>query len=87
MAMAQGGSYSSDSTPSLETSICHGCGPKKTKNIHILNNLKVELCFFGFWGFGGFFAVVFVRFLFFVFFFFFFFGFFGWAFSVLKVPG
>ena len=23
--------YSSDSTPSLGTSICHGCSPKKTK--------------------------------------------------------
>jgi len=26
------GSYSSDSTPSLGTSICHRCGPKKTKD-------------------------------------------------------
>ena len=25
------GSYSSDLTPSLGTSMCHGCGPKKTK--------------------------------------------------------
>ena len=27
-----GGSYSSDLTPSLGTSICHGCGPKKQIN-------------------------------------------------------
>ena len=26
------GDYSSDLTPSLGTSICHGCGPKKTKD-------------------------------------------------------
>ena len=30
-AMAQAGSYSSDSTPSLGTFICHGRSPKKTK--------------------------------------------------------
>ena len=29
MAMAQADSYSSDLTPSLGTSICHGWGPKK----------------------------------------------------------
>ena len=32
-------SYSSNSTPSLETFICHGCSPKKTKT---LKNLKKE---------------------------------------------
>ena len=31
VAVALAGSYSSDSTPSLETSICHGCGLKKQK--------------------------------------------------------
>ena len=29
VAVAQAGSYSSNSTPSLETSLCRGCGPKK----------------------------------------------------------
>ena len=28
VAVANAGSYSSDSTPSLGTFICHGCGPK-----------------------------------------------------------
>ena len=31
VAVAVAGSCSSDSTPSLGTSICHRCGPKKTK--------------------------------------------------------
>ena len=31
MAVVQVSSYSLDSTPSLGTSICHKCGPKKTK--------------------------------------------------------
>ena len=31
MAVVWAGSCSSDSTPSLGTSICHGCGPKKEK--------------------------------------------------------
>ena len=30
-AVAQAGSCSSDSTPNLGTSICHGCGSKKPK--------------------------------------------------------
>ena len=30
--IALASSYSSDATPNLETSICQGCGPKKTKN-------------------------------------------------------
>ena len=29
VSVAQACSYSSDSTPSLGTSVCHGCGPKK----------------------------------------------------------
>ena len=32
VAVVKAGSYSSDSTPSLGTSICCECGPKKTKN-------------------------------------------------------
>ena len=31
VAVAQAGSYTSSSTPSLGTSICHGYGPRKTK--------------------------------------------------------
>ena len=31
VAVAQAGSYNSNQTPSLGTSICRGCGPKKTK--------------------------------------------------------
>ena len=31
VVVAVAGSYSSNSTPSLGTSICRGCGPKKTK--------------------------------------------------------
>ena len=31
VAVAEAGSYSSDSTPSLGTSVCCGCGPKKIK--------------------------------------------------------
>ena len=32
VALAQAGSTSSDQTPSLGTSIFHGCGPKRTKD-------------------------------------------------------
>ena len=32
VAVVGAGSCSSNSTPSLGTSICHGCGPKKTNN-------------------------------------------------------
>ena len=32
VALAKAGSYSSDWTPSLRTSVCRGCDPKKTKN-------------------------------------------------------
>jgi len=35
MAVAVAGSYSSDSTPSLGTSICCRYGPKKTEDIYI----------------------------------------------------
>ena len=31
VAVAEAGHCGSDSIPSLETSICHKCGPKKTK--------------------------------------------------------
>ena len=31
VAVAEAGGYSSDLTPSMETSICQGCGPKKAK--------------------------------------------------------
>ena len=31
MAVVQASSCSSNLTPSLETSMCHGCGPKKKK--------------------------------------------------------
>ena len=31
VAVVYAGSYSSDSTPTLGTSICHGCDPKKQK--------------------------------------------------------
>ena len=39
MAVVQAGSYSFDSIPSLGTSICHGCGPKKTKKKKTLRRL------------------------------------------------
>ena len=46
VALAQAGSYSSDSTPSLGTSICCGCSPKKkrqrTKN-SVLNECVFAL--------------------------------------------
>ena len=32
MAVVQAGSCSSDSTPSLEVSICRRCGPEKTRD-------------------------------------------------------
>ena len=40
VAVVQASGYSSDSTPSLGTSMCPGCGPKKTidqkkKEIHL----------------------------------------------------
>ena len=36
VALAQAGGYSSDLTPSLGTSICHGCSPRKDKKKKIL---------------------------------------------------
>ena len=39
VAVVQAGSYSSDLTPSLGTSLCLGCGPKKQK-IKIKNEIK-----------------------------------------------
>ena len=41
VAVAQVGSNSSDSTPSLGTSICRRCGPQKKKNIHMKLGTKV----------------------------------------------
>ena len=32
VALVWAGSYSSDWTPSRRTSMCYGCGPKKTKD-------------------------------------------------------
>ena len=40
VAMAQAGSCSSNSTPSLGTSICHRCGHKKKKKKTSNNNLR-----------------------------------------------
>ena len=39
VAVAWAGGYSSDWTPSLETSICHECGPKKTKKKKLFLNI------------------------------------------------
>ena len=36
-AVVRAGSYSSDSTPSLGTSICPGCGPKKQKKKRLVH--------------------------------------------------
>ena len=41
MAVVEAGSCSSDSTPSLGTSVCHRCSPKKQKNIKI--KIKTDL--------------------------------------------
>ena len=38
------GGYSSDSTPSLGTSIYHGCGPKKTKKTPPNQNKQTKEC-------------------------------------------
>ena len=46
VALAQAGSYSSNSTPSLRTSICSWCGPKKTKKKpKILVSLIISIVF------------------------------------------
>ena len=39
VAVAVAGSYSSDSTPSLGTSICSGRGPKKTTKVYYTPNV------------------------------------------------
>ena len=38
VAVAQAGRYSCDSTPSLGTSICRGCGPKKAGKKPVLRH-------------------------------------------------
>ena len=43
LAVAQAGSYSSDSTPSLGTSICHECGLKKQKQTNKCTKKKIEI--------------------------------------------
>ena len=40
VAVAVAGSFGSDSTPSLGTSIYHGCGPLKERERKIILNLK-----------------------------------------------
>ena len=42
MAVVEASSYSSDLTPSVGTSICLRCGPKKTTNKQT-KDLKIEL--------------------------------------------
>ena len=37
VAVVSASSYRSTSTPSLGTSICHGCAPPQKKNKHYLN--------------------------------------------------
>ena len=39
-AVAQAGSYRSDSAPSLRTAICRRCGPKKTKKKRNSGSIK-----------------------------------------------
>ena len=45
VAVAQASTFSSNSTPSLGTFICHGHGPKKTKKKNSTKNHSV-LCYF-----------------------------------------
>ena len=45
VAVVQVSSCSSDSTPGLETSICHGCGPKKKKKCKVISLEHLVLCF------------------------------------------
>ena len=42
VAVVLTGSYSSDWTPSLGTSLCHGCGPKKTKLKNFTERLELN---------------------------------------------
>ena len=44
VATVQAGSYSSDSTPHLESSICHGCSPKKTKKKKEKTYIDADYC-------------------------------------------
>ena len=59
VAVVQAGGHSSDSTPSLGTSTCCGCGPKKTKDkinrvtltqcpwvqsLALLSGLRIQCC-------------------------------------------
>ena len=43
VVLAEAGSCSSDLTPSLGTSIRHGCGPKRTKDRKKKNHLETVL--------------------------------------------
>ena len=43
MAVAQAGGYSSNWTPSLEISICRGCGPKKQQQQQYIYIYKQEM--------------------------------------------
>ena len=47
VAVAQASNYSSDSTPSLGTSICHRCGPKNTYKQLAILIILISLLFFG----------------------------------------
>ena len=49
VAVAQASGYSSDQTPSLGTSMCPRCGPKKTKKINKINKIKQSLWEFLSW--------------------------------------
>ena len=43
VAGVQASGYSSDATPSLQTFICHGCSPKKTKKNFFVFKIKKTL--------------------------------------------
>ena len=47
VAVAAAGSYSSNLIPSLGTSICRGCSPKKTQKKKKKNQTKKPHCFIG----------------------------------------
>ena len=52
VAVLEARRYSSDSTPSLGTSICRECGPKKTKRPHPQKSITGRYCLprlLGFW--------------------------------------
>ena len=46
VAVVQAGSCSSDWTPNLGTSMCHGCGTKKKRFVYLRNNLTQKLLSF-----------------------------------------